>query len=269
MPNRQHVEHILMHHGVKGMKWGVRKERSSSSNKPAMQKGSKWQINADGSIDMEAGAQIQRVVRNHKGALGGKASEFGLETGMYASFTPEDNASYEHGFGRKKSITVKEASNVVKFTAQKPLHSPSPAEASKIYLDMLRENPELQNQVRSNLHGLAKKKLDTVLSRDDPKANHDMYSIMYDAGNYSTGMAGVNKQYISHLQKKGYNMILDPSDAGMGFHAPVVIFGSQKNLKVTSRYVVDKSSQKKVSKLVREQWKTQAGKDILHELGYT
>lgn len=90
------VDDFLAHYGVKGMKWGVRKQRAST---PVVSRSSPRDLkpNSDGSIDIPRGAHIQRVV-NGKRLLSKAGLDIG-ETHTYASFTKGDNLRYESNFG--------------------------------------------------------------------------------------------------------------------------------------------------------------------------
>lgn len=251
----------LVHHGVKGMKWGVRKDRTPG----IAREGPNYQLFKDGSIRLEKGAIVQRIVRKHSSLIGGSASDLGVQNGMYASFLPSDKHLYEHGFGRSKGLLVKEASQVLTFTVKSPLKSPGVLEARDLYFDMLRNDPELHEKVKRSIRGI---NIDKVMSGDNESAKNELYSTAYDAGNYNSKLSGVNHKYTSILKKKGYNMLMDPADSLNGeFDAPIVILDSSKSVELSSRRIVDKESQKRVRKLVRDDVRISKGKTFLSELG--
>lgn len=251
----------LIHYGVKGMKWGVRKDRTPG----IAQEGPGYQLFKDGSIRLSRDAQIQRVVRKHTGLIGGAASDLGVQGGMYASFLPSDKHLYEHGFGRSKSLLVKEASQVLTFSPKTPLKSPGVLEARDLYFEMLRSNPDLHEKVKSSIRGM---NVDKIMSGTNESAKNELYATAYDAANYNSKLSGVNEKYASILKSKGYNMLMDPADSLRGeFNAPVVILDPGKNVELSSRRIVDKESQKKVAKQVREDLRTSKGKTFLSELG--
>lgn len=261
--------HELIHYGVKGMKWGVRKERTSAgtgrTSAGIAQEGPGYRLYKDGSIRLDKGAVVQRVVRKHSGLIGGPASDLGGHGGMYASFLPSDKHLYEHGFGRSKSLLVKEASQVLSFSVKTSLKSPGVREARDLYFDMLQKDPELHAKVKAAVRGM---NVDKVMSGTDESAKNELYTIAYDAGNYNSKLSGVNDKYVSTLKKKGYNMLMDPADSLNGeFNAPIVILDAGKNVELSSRRIVDKESQKKVRQQVLEDIRTSKGKTFLSELG--
>lgn len=271
----------LFHYGVKGMKWGVRRtdaqldraakardssSSSSNSSKPIFRKGDKWAIYDDGSIELKKGAQIQRVARQHKGMMGGVGEDLGLKGATYASFTPEDNASYEHGFGRSKGLLVKDASKVLKFSATKDLRSPAPKDATKTYLDLLDKDPDLKSAVQKGLGPMWN--VDKAIKDPSGDRAYDLYSVAYDAGNYNSKFKDTNSKFNSALTKQGYNMLMDPTDSSSGFDAPVVILDGSGSMKLTASHTVDKVSQKKVRQVVKDHAKTYEGRSIIEKLGY-
>lgn len=184
---------------------------------------------------------------------------------MYASFLPSDKRLYEHGFGRSKGLLVKEASQVLTFSTKTPLKSPGILEARDLYFDMLRNNPEIHEKVKSSIRGI---NVDKVMAGTNESAKNELYATAYDAANYNSKLSGVNQKYASILKQKGYNMLMDPADSLRGeFDAPVVILDPGKSVELSSRRIVDKESQKKVAKQVREDLRTSKGKTFLSELG--
>ena len=246
--------------GVKGMKWGVRKDKPHSS-------GPGWTINSDGSIDIKTNANIQRVVRGHVGLMGGVGRDFGTADAMYASFTSIDNTQYEHGFGRKKGLFVKEASRILTFNPKVPLKSPSPKLAAKTYLELLKNNPESYAIVKGNVAGMTKLMLKKAVENPDSEKSHLAYSYAYDMGNYNPKVLAVNNAFAKELGKKGYNMLLDPVDSANEFQAPVVIFNARTNVELVSQRTVDKLSQEIVRKSYVSQVQT-SGHSIMESLGY-
>lgn len=260
-------EAYLKHHGVKGMKWGVRKSEGSTSKSPSMASGKNWTISNDGSIHIKKGGEIQRVVRNHKGLFGGTGEAFGVSSGaMYAAFTPKDKAEYEHHFGRSKSLLVKDASMVLKFKVTKDLRSPSPKEAADIYVDLLRHNPELRAIAKKNMGPFAD--VDKVIDKPSTQKSIDLTTVGYDSGNYNPKLKPINDAYHEAVKAKGYNMIMDLSDGAGGFQAPVVILEGRKHLELSSQSIVDKASQEKVRRTVKDLNQINRGIEVLDKLGY-
>lgn len=256
----------LSHYGVKGMKWGVRKARATGDRRGAGGRGS-YQIHPDGKIEITRGAEISRVVRNTNGFFGGVGRGWDNGLPVYASFLPNDTAKYEHFFGRSKSLFVKEASTVLKLTPKNKLVAPGPKEASKIFYDLAKNDPEFRAGLENGLTGLARINLKNAIDNPDSQKAYGTYAIALDAGNYTERFQGTNQKYFDAVKRAGYNMLLDPSDASMDFDAPVIILDGKASLELTTQYIVDKHSQEKVRDIVKT-IPYEIGNSYLERLGY-
>jgi hypothetical protein len=258
---------ILSHHGVKGQKWGVRKEESpTGSIQSASGKG--WTIASDGSIEISRGATISRVVRNTKGLLGGEGASLDSGKPIYAAFKPIDAATYENMLGRRKSLLVKNASNVLQLTPKSKLRSPGPKESMGLYFDTLRSDPKVAGQVRESISPMLRARFDKALSGKGNKGeDYFVYSTAYDSGNYKESLSGVNKAYHDRVKSKGFNMIVDPSDASLGVaDAPIIILDG-RSVELKSQYFVDKASSMRAKDAFNTE-AAKAGKTYLEKLGY-
>lgn len=260
---------FLSHYGVKGMKWGVRKERPTSV--PTKRIGSKLEPNADGSIDIPKGALIQRVV-NGKRLL----SKAGVDIGdnhTYASFTDRDNLRYESNFGIHKNLLVKEASRVLSLRVKEPLKAPTPGETSRIFYDGLKKNPEALKAAQVYLKKAPlgdPKSLERALKNPSSKEAYGLFGLLFDSANYDTKLSPINSGFVSNLKSKGFNTILDPSDSVWGgtYDAPIVIFGGKKNIEVAAEREVTKYSGREVASILKERDKIESGKSLMQRLGY-
>lgn len=248
----------LLHYGVKGMKWGVRKERPSS--------GTGWSVDSAGRIEISPGTPISRVVRNHKGLFGGTGGGWDSGGPVYAAFKPVDTAGYAHFFGRSKSLLVKEASTVQKLIPTKKLLAPGPKESASIFFKTVSSDPEALESLKKNLHGVARMQLSAAIKDPTSPEAYNVYALALDAGNYSKDRS-MNQKYYEALKKSGYNMLLDPSDAMGGFDAPIIVLDGKKSLKLKSQTIVDKNSQKSV-RLAYKSESRKAGASYLEKLGY-
>ena len=256
----------LLHYGVKGMKWGVRKDRSSSGSSTSSERGT-YKIHPDGKIEINPGVEISRVVRNTNGLFGGTGRDWASSHPVYAAFLPGDKAQYEHFFGRSKSLLVKEASTVLKLTPKEKLTAPGPKEAASIFYDLARKDPEFRQGLESGLNGFARRQLKSNIENPTSKRAHSDYALALDSANYSERFKGTNQKYFEALKKAGYNSLLDPSDAYGGFDAPIIVLDGKKSLELKHQYAVDKVSQERVRQAVKST-QYELGKTYLEKLGY-
>lgn len=266
------IDSFLIHYGVKGMKWGVRKEYASTSGTSSSRKHSSLKPNSDGSIDIPKGSTIQRVV-NGKRLLAKAGADIG-DTYTYASFTKGDNLRYESRFGIHKNLLVKDASRVLSLRAKVDLKAPTPGETSRIFWDSLQKNPIDLKIARDYLRksGMGDPKaLDRALSNPDSREAYNTYGLLFDTSIYGgSRMKNISSSFINELGRKGYNTIVDPSDAAWGgmYDAPIVVFGGSKSLEVSASREVSKQSSKEVSSILKEYSKIEDGQKLLQRLGY-
>ena len=255
-------DEYLEHYGKKGMKWGVR------NVKPKVV-GQLSKVSPDGAVELKRGATLQRVVRRANGVLFKKGEDLGSDI-SYASFSEKDNLIYETAFGRTKNIFNKTASDVLTLTATKSLKSPSPAEATNMYFDMIGRKPTLRKVVDSKLPLLYKPAdVDKAIADPNTARARGLYTHLYDAGNYGEALAKTNKAYHSELSAKGYGLLIDPSDFSMGMaDTPVVILNPRASVKITGRAEVTNATRKLASKKLSEIEKTFDGKTLVEQLRF-
>ena len=259
----------LEHYGVLGMKWGRRKSDGNSAV-PKSRKSSPtkdWTTSSSGEIKIRKGATISRVVRNNNGLFGGKGVSLDSGKPIYAAFKPVDTSAYEHFFGKKKGLLVKEASTVLKLQTKEALKMPDPKKATELYFDMVSKDPAAQKMLSDNLSGFAKAQLKKALAAPDSEKARTVYTIALDAGNYKEGLRPLNKKYYDEVKKAGYNALVDLSDMYMDFDTPIMVLDGEKSLVVKSKYAVDKITAEK-ARLSYKKEQASAGKTYLQSLGY-
>lgn len=233
----------LYHHGVKGMRWGIRRyQNKDGSLTPAgkkryspeelgrkpVQKG--VTVNSDGSITVSKGTSLQRLTSDKSRPL---------QDITYASMLEYDNAKYIKyiggkgffGGGRDKVLSMK---------ANEDLKAPSMDEASKIMVDMLNTNPKFRNSFTNCLGNTVSDKELEKMNKDPTgvtaKAWYDELNVsMTFSPDFDPSAPYIQKTFSDALQKKGYNMLRDENDfQNKVSKAPVIILNPQKTLKVVS-----------------------------------
>ena len=236
------TDYELHHHGIKGMRWGVRrfqkkdgsltpagKERYSpeSLGRTAVPKG--VSVNTDGSITVSKGTSLQRLVSDKSRPM---------KDITYASFLEWDNAKYVKYIGGK-GLFGGGRNKVLSIRANEDLKAPSLDEASKIMVDLLSTNPEFRKRFTNSFNNepvsdkeLAKMKKDPTGS--DAKAWYDDLNIsMTFTPDFDKNAPFVQKTFGDALQKRGYNMLRDENDfQNKVAKAPVIILNPERTLSV-------------------------------------
>lgn len=233
----------LYHHGIKGMRWGVRRfQNKDGSLTPAgkkryspedlgrtpVQKG--VSVKADGSITISKGVSLQRLTSDKSRPL---------KDITYASVLEYDNAKYVKYIGGK-GLFGGGRDKVVSIRANEELKAPSVDEASKIMVDMLSTNQQFRNSF-TNILGNTVSDKELKRMQENPKgvdaqAWYDELNVsMTFSPDFSPSAPYIQKTFSEALQKKGYNMLRDENDfQNKVSKAPVIILNPQKTLTVTS-----------------------------------
>lgn len=261
------LDDLLIHFGIKGMRWGVRKKREQSG----------YKIHGDGRIEIEPGVKMQRLVTSN---LKDKTSR-PLNGYSYMSFHPSDNAQYIHKMApnsKAKGSDLKRDA-ILTLKTKHALKSPSLDEAQQINIGVMKKNAdelkEYSKAVRENKkfslskeadsyfnminHELAEfdnlagymhnkemaKEFEIMRKQDPVTLNSDMLyrPEKYPAYSYAIAnrhianddpdIAPFKNQLLGAIESKGYNMIRDEADVRTGlWTAPVIVLKPEKNVEV-------------------------------------
>lgn len=234
----------LTHHGIKGMKWGVRRfQKKDGSLTPAGKKRYSPEelgrrpvpkgvsVNKDGSISISKGISLQRLVGDDSRPL---------KDITYASVLEYDNAKYVRYIGGK-GLFGGGRNKVLSIRANEDLKAPSVDEASKIMVDLLSKNPEFRKRFKNSFNDepvsdkeLAKMQKDPTGT--DAKAWYDELNVsMTFSSDFDKNAPFIQETFSKALQKNGYNMLRDENDfQNKVAKAPVIILNPQKTLSVVS-----------------------------------
>ena len=193
------MEQNLVHFGVLGMRWGVRKEQGSSKK-----------------VSLDKGTKIQRI---------GSKGE-GLEGMKYVSFTKSDNDFYKDMFLDDNKVTMK-------MKAKEAIITPTQQEAVNQLIKSLSKMP--MDDVVSAIKPLTVFKMEKSIRKQLEKAftgdekSKDKTAVFIEEKLYKDELASIKKRYFSDLSKQGYNAIIDRSDTLLT-DLPLIIFNGDKSL---------------------------------------
>lgn len=215
---RSHINYLI-HTGVKGMKWGVRKDDSLTY--------SGIKIKSDGSVNISKGSSVTRLVRPTNKKIG--------ET-TFAIINDYDAAKYIKFIGGKGFLGGGRT-HILGLKAKNEIKVPSTKEILKINNDLLLSDKKYQYSTLGK--HLSDKEI--TMLKNDPFGAFAKTSLFQANQNYSfdpeffedvTYGANLLK---STVMKKGYNALLDENDLSYNLSkTPLIIFDASKNLEVTN-----------------------------------
>lgn len=225
-------QEALAHYGVKGMHWGVRRDRSSDTDSNLNIHAKGVTVRSDGSMTIQPGASLQRLVRSS-----GKSMP--MKDLTYASMLDYDNARYVKIIGGKGFLGGGR-DQILGITATKKITAPSKEEATRMISDLMINDPTFRKRNTSMLgEPISKGDLKRIVNDPVGKTAQAWYEmtntkLTFDK-EFDSDAPYVQKVFRETMAKRGFNAIRDENDvAGKVSKAPIIIFSPEKSLKVTS-----------------------------------
>lgn len=266
----------LYHFGVKGMKWGVRKDRrytdkeiseyrkrkiaeapTKSESPRGTNKG--WYKNAPKSV-------LIREMRREESKINKKVNtrkdSFILKKGSHihrSTYDSEDANRDGHAFATFKMKDAKGYASRNKLfsggkktfdfsmIAKEDLISPSKKERINTFVELMLNDPKFEEAY------IAQKQTYQLIKNPNKskKIDKTVKGLQKEYEMFVVGLGGnekLRKRYFSELNKKGYNMIVDDADAAIIADSPIIVFDRQKSLEVVSINEVNREYLKQLGK---------------------
>lgn len=225
----------LVHFGVKGMKWGVRKDRSSSGDshhQPRMSRGEKKDARLSSSQyynkDFVQKKDVYRIIAH----TGNRK----LKDIAYVSTNATDNQRYIHILNHTISARLIKSARYEKqlvLGPTVPLKAPSVQKAEAEMKKLYDSSPTFKKFVKDNEIYFGK-------NPDTKTLNQIMNTAFVDDNAMFTGSVKMRQEVKDHFKKLGYNSLLDQNDMREGLaKTPLVVFDPEKTLRIVSQSKID------------------------------
>lgn len=200
---------VLKHHGVKGMRWGVRKKRDSNSSKKTIDYKTE-------SFRIKKGTEIHRISNVSKETNKGSG---------YASFLKEDVKTYQDTGKLFSKFGTKQFD--LTFKAKKDLISPSQKVRVDTFLKKLNE-PDFARELRNTQRRMF---ILNIPTPGDVKMSLKYENLSLNkARGYRmlnlaiSGNKSLRSKYLNEFKKAGYNILLDEADSTNKVSKAPIIF---------------------------------------------
>lgn len=218
------MDNELLHYGVKGMKWGVRKKyyKDYMDNDRVIKKGQKMQ-----NISMD------------------ERRDLSLNKPTYTSYTDHDNNAYAGYYAQSRTIYgYKPYKNTLEVT--KDVKIPSQKKAVETFIEMYNKDPEGVSKSIGNAYAeldffngidkIKNKNAERIANKYKNKGEEWLSTkgyLIFNQSMMATKEDKARTEYYKLLSKKGYDAISDINDVQTGYNSddPIIFINPKKTLK--------------------------------------
>lgn len=212
---------FLVHYGVKGMKWGVRRYQNKDGT---LTNAGKKRYSEDDVI-IKKGTEVHRIIpkswADREKSLSGHA---------YASYKSEDTERYKHFarlFGGGDNYVD------MTFKAKDIIVSPSRKKRVDEFIKLMDSDPNARQAMikstRTPLLFMLKSRLNKL---DDPKQAEKAYEKF---SYLLVSKRELRDPYFKRLEDAGYSMVIDDADVRGGISkSPIIVFDRNKSMSLES-----------------------------------
>ncbi len=226
-----YYESTIVHHGIKGQKWGVRRFQNKDGS--LTPKGVR-RYGEDNVRTLKAGTKIQNISRRQLDPKNKKSSR------IYGSYTNSDKAEYldmmanfeYNGHGYKNTFTVK---SDIKIASER--------DAVRTIAEMFKENPKEMSSMMAKAYNAVNapilfqktqkgfdKKFQVLVNDPESKKSLELGRKFIQTVPMSSSTTGLADDFYGRMIKKGFDAVLDTNDAySVGAtQDPLIIFNMKK-----------------------------------------